>query len=164
MAVDLWYLWYSCLYCLSASGISYRGYRSGDSQLQSQRGDRSTSCFCQQTRPGCLDRGNILSMMANTLTAYRDMVGSDRNVDVAAMLAYLEDISGQSTPPLPPLAPARRMKMQNLPPVRNLLTPTGNASPSKQNRASIPKQNHTTNAKVNSHCSSDCRSHRLHSW
>jgi hypothetical protein len=61
--------------------------------------------------------------MANAVTAYRDVVLSDRSTDaasLAAMLAFFEEASPQA-PPLPPLAAARRVGTQNLPPVRNLL-------------------------------------------
>src|SRR5271170_1123345 len=61
--------------------------------------------------------------MANAVTAYRDMSLADRNTDAgfATLFPYLQE--AQPPPaPLPPLAPARRVGSQNLPPVKTLLT------------------------------------------
>jgi hypothetical protein len=87
--------------------------------------------------------------MANAVTAYRDVVLADRGTDaasLAAMLAFFEEASPQAQP-LPPLAPARRVGSQNLPPVRNLLPQHEEAQQSKFD-GNTSNPSNTNNRKV----------------
>jgi hypothetical protein len=88
--------------------------------------------------------------MANAVGIYRDMpLSQDRNTDAsfAAILAYLDDTMPQPAP-LPPLAIARRVGTQNLPPVRNLLThPEDSEQANKADLGSTPQES-IVNSKV----------------
>ena len=84
--------------------------------------------------------------MANAVAAYRDMSLADRNTDAGfvALFPYLQE-SQPPPAPLPPLAPARRVGSQNLPPVKTLLTQQEEWAQSKQNSEGKGRQNGAQN-------------------
>ena len=71
---------------------------------------------------------------------------ADRNTDAGfvALFPYLQE-SQPPPAPLPPLAPARRVGSQNLPPVKTLLTQQEEWAQNKQNSEGNGRQNGAQN-------------------